>query len=52
VAAVYQETAGNPFFITEIVRLLVSERRLASLQEALPGVSSYHTASARSSAAV
>jgi tetratricopeptide (TPR) repeat protein len=33
VAAVYQETAGNPFFITEIVRLLVSERRLASLQE-------------------
>ncbi len=28
VAAVYKETEGNPFFVNEVVRLLVSERRL------------------------
>src|SRR5262249_61639238 len=28
VAAVSRETEGNPFFVSEVVRLLVSERRL------------------------
>jgi eukaryotic-like serine/threonine-protein kinase len=28
VTAVYKETEGNPFFVNEVVRLLVSERRL------------------------
>jgi hypothetical protein len=28
IAAIARETAGNPFFITELVRLLASERRL------------------------
>src|SRR3970282_2286536 len=30
VAAVYRETEGNPFFVNEIVRLLVADGRLES----------------------
>jgi tetratricopeptide (TPR) repeat protein len=32
VAAVHKETEGNPFFVTEVVRLLVSEGRLETPQ--------------------
>lgn len=33
VAAVYKETEGNPFFVNEVVRLLVAEGRLERLDE-------------------
>ncbi|MDO8615442.1 MAG: protein kinase [Dehalococcoidia bacterium] len=33
VAAVYQETEGNPFFVNEIVRLLVADGRLEKPEE-------------------
>jgi tetratricopeptide (TPR) repeat protein len=35
VAAIHQETGGNPLFVTEVARLLVSEHHLANLREDL-----------------
>jgi len=34
VAAVYKETEGNPFFVNEVVRLLVTDGRLDRMKEA------------------
>ncbi len=33
IAAVFRETEGNPFFVTEVVRLLASDRRLEKANE-------------------
>jgi eukaryotic-like serine/threonine-protein kinase len=35
-AAVHQQTDGNPFFVTEVVRLLASQGRLAHTQASAP----------------
>ncbi|HKG24817.1 MAG TPA: AAA family ATPase, partial [Thermomicrobiales bacterium] len=36
VAAVYRETGGNPFFVTEVVRLLADEGSLAAIRQTDP----------------
>jgi class 3 adenylate cyclase len=36
VSAVYRQTEGNPFFVNEVVRLLVSEGRLEEVNEVSP----------------